>query len=195
MTPDTDFESFARLIDALSPWLGQVVIIGGWAHRLYRLHPSAQKPDYPPLTTLDTDIAVPARLEVKKQDIHDRLIANRFQEELLGRHRPPAAHYHLGSEKSGFYAEFLTPLTGSTHTRAGRPNATVRIGGVISQKLRHLEILLKAPWQVELSGTNSFPSAHSVRVQIANPVAFMVQKILIHSKRNQAQRAKDILHT
>jgi hypothetical protein len=30
-----DLRSFARLVDALAPWLGQVVIIGGWAHRLY----------------------------------------------------------------------------------------------------------------------------------------------------------------
>jgi hypothetical protein len=38
--PDTpDAIHFARLIDTLQPWLNQVVVIGGWAHRLYRLHP------------------------------------------------------------------------------------------------------------------------------------------------------------
>jgi hypothetical protein len=31
-----DMEGFARLIEALHPWLDQVVVIGGWAHRLYR---------------------------------------------------------------------------------------------------------------------------------------------------------------
>jgi hypothetical protein len=41
-----DFENFGRRIEALTPWLDQVVIIGGWAHRLYRLHPSAQQLDY-----------------------------------------------------------------------------------------------------------------------------------------------------
>ena len=35
-------EAFARLVRAIEPWLGEVVIIGGWAHQLYRLHPSAQ---------------------------------------------------------------------------------------------------------------------------------------------------------
>lgn len=34
-----DFGAFARLLDALRPWLGHVVIIGGWAHRLHRFHP------------------------------------------------------------------------------------------------------------------------------------------------------------
>ena len=55
-------EHFVRLVHALNPWLNQVVIIGGWAHRLYRLHPLAQRMEYPPLTTLDTDIAVPERI-------------------------------------------------------------------------------------------------------------------------------------
>jgi hypothetical protein len=39
MAGQSDVEYFARLVDALEPWLDQVVIIGGWAHRLYRLHP------------------------------------------------------------------------------------------------------------------------------------------------------------
>jgi hypothetical protein len=52
-TPDP----FSRLIAALEPYLDQVVIIGGWAHQLYRRHPAAQALDYPPLLTLDTDVA------------------------------------------------------------------------------------------------------------------------------------------
>jgi hypothetical protein len=47
MAPNPDIEHFSRLIDTLRPWLDQVVIIGGWAHRLYRLHPLAQPLDYP----------------------------------------------------------------------------------------------------------------------------------------------------
>ena len=45
MAVQSDVEYFARLVDALEPWLDQVVIIGGWAHRLYRLHPLAQPLD------------------------------------------------------------------------------------------------------------------------------------------------------
>jgi len=36
-------DAFQRLIAALEPWLDQVVIVGGWAHQLYRLHPEAQE--------------------------------------------------------------------------------------------------------------------------------------------------------
>jgi hypothetical protein len=42
MTPSSDLPAFARLIMALEPWLDRIVIVGGWAHRLYRLHPHAQ---------------------------------------------------------------------------------------------------------------------------------------------------------
>jgi len=57
-----DVESFDRLAEALDRWLDQAVIIGGWAHRLYRLRPLAQTLDYEPLGTFDSDIAVPLDL-------------------------------------------------------------------------------------------------------------------------------------
>jgi hypothetical protein len=70
-------EEFARLIDALNPWLGEVVIIGGWAHRLHRIHPVAQEIGYGPIGTLDTDVAIPARLNVQGDDLRERLVARR----------------------------------------------------------------------------------------------------------------------
>jgi hypothetical protein len=182
-----DLDSFVRLATALEPWLGQAVIIGGWAHRLYRLHPLAQKLDYSPLMTLDMDIAVPARLAPGPQNIRQRLLAHGFSEELLGEDRPPAAHYHLGDAASGFYAEFLTPLTGNTLDRKGRSKATLEIAGVTSQQLRHIELLLSHPWTINLKGV-------AAEVRIANPVSFIVQKILIHKMRTREDRAKDILY-
>lgn len=35
-----ELAGFSRLITALDPWLDRVVIVGGWAHRLYHLHRS-----------------------------------------------------------------------------------------------------------------------------------------------------------
>jgi hypothetical protein len=55
---DLELEAFSKFIDAIEPWLGEVVLIGGWAHRLYRLHPLARRLDYLPLATLDGDVAV-----------------------------------------------------------------------------------------------------------------------------------------
>jgi hypothetical protein len=44
---DPELEAFSKFIVAMEPWLGEVVLVGGWAHRLYRLDPRARKLDYP----------------------------------------------------------------------------------------------------------------------------------------------------
>jgi hypothetical protein len=68
------------------------------------------------------------------------------------------------------------------------------VGGISSQNLRYVEVLLARPWSVTLSASNGFPLANNTRVQIANPVSFLVQKTLIHGRRNRDERAKDILY-
>src|SRR5580658_4434276 len=149
-------EHFVRLVQALTPWLSQIVIIGGWAHRLYRLHPLSQRLQFPPLASLDTDVAVPENLPVLEQDLHARLRESGFEEEFLGEHRPPVTHYRLGDDAGGFYAEFLTPLIGGTENR-GKAAATISVAGVTSQKLRYVELLLRAPWNVTLLDSAGFP--------------------------------------
>jgi hypothetical protein len=194
MNANPEFAFFARLVESLTPWLDQMVIIGGWAHRLHRLHPSAQPLQYEPLATLDADVALPRRIKVAGDEIYKRLAANGFEAEFLGHHRPPAAHYRLSDLGVHFYAEFLTPLVGGTVDRTGKQNATQSLGGVSSQNLRHIEVLLAAPWSVALSAANGFPFEIETGVQIANPVSFLAQKILIHRRRNRDERAKDILY-
>lgn len=184
-----DLRPFGRLVAALDPWLDQIVIIGGWAHQLYRLHPHAQQLDYPPLTTLDTDVAMPAELPTKEQDIRERLLAQGFTEELLGDSHPPATHYRLGGDASGFYAEFLTPLVGSEYDRKQRRKATLHVGGVVSQQVRYIELLLHRPWSIGFD-----LGEHTAEILIANPVSYLAQKILIHAKRGREDRAKDILY-
>jgi hypothetical protein len=90
MALSPDIAGFSRLITALDPWL-----------------------DFAPLLTLDADLALPSTLSAQTPTIRDALVANGFQEEFRGDDKPPATLYHLGDKYSGFYAEFLTPLTGS----------------------------------------------------------------------------------
>ncbi len=184
-----ELDLFVRLARALEPWLDQVVIIGGWAQRLYRLHPQAQELDYAPLMTLDSDVAVPATLPARPQNIRERLLANGFNEEFFRDDRPPATHYRLGNEPGGFYAEFLTSLAGSDYDRMNKRRATVEIAGVAAQQLRYLELLLQHPWRVDIR-TDDFDG----RVRVANPVSFLAQKVLIHDRRDRDDRAKDILY-
>jgi len=194
MALQSDVEYFARLVDALEPWLDQVVIIGGWAHRLYRLHPLAQPLEYEPLGTFDTDIAVPLDLPATGEQIRARLLERNFREELMGNMQPPAAHYRVESGDNSFYAEFLTPLEGSAVKRGGRRDVTARVSGVSVQKLRYLELLLQNPWDVMIAPATGYPTPGVRRILVPNVAAFLVQKILIHEKRDRDRRAKDILY-
>jgi hypothetical protein len=194
MPVSSDVDYFARLVEALNPWLDQVVIIGGWAHRLYRLHPLAQPLDYEPLGTFDTDVAVPPHLPATGEQIRERLLEKDFAEELMGDTQPPAAHYRVKTGNSTFYAEFLTALEGGDVKRGARRDATARISGVSVQKLRYLELMFENPWEVMIAPANGYPIEGVRQVRVPNPAAFLAQKILIHDKRDRDKRAKDVLY-
>ena len=79
---DPEIVPFSKFVGALDPWLGEVVLIGGWAHRLYRLDSRARDLEYPPLTTLDGDVAMPTKLKVEESNVRKRLLEAGFYEEL-----------------------------------------------------------------------------------------------------------------
>src|SRR5215470_8040587 len=82
---DLEVDAFSKFIGAVDPWLGEVVLIGGWAHRLYRFHPLARKLKYPPLTTLDGDVAVPSETQGARIDRSTASAGRRFQGRVCGR--------------------------------------------------------------------------------------------------------------
>lgn len=188
-----DSESFARLVEAVRPWLGHLVIVGGWAHRLHRLHPRASKPSYLPLRTRDADVALSLRAPLEgniRQALDDAGFTRRFR----GDDAPPVTHYHLGEGDSGFYAEFLVPLQGSELKRNGTPNVTASKAGINVQKLRHLDLLLEAPWTVRVGPDVGVPMERPTDLLVPNPVSFIVQKLLIHDKRPPNKKAQDVLY-
>ena len=188
-----DFAAFARLITALRPWLGQLVVVGGWAHRLHRFHPLANAPEHLPLRTRDADLAFSTDA-VLAGNLRTALGDAGFGEELFGDDTPPATHYCLGEEDAGFYAEFLTPLLGSGVKRSGAPDATVSRAGVTAQKMRYLDLLLLAPWSVRVGPERGVPVAADVDMLVPNPTSFIVQKLLIHSDRPGSKKAQDVLY-
>jgi len=193
MTAERDDEKFAQLVDALGPYLARVVIVGGWAHRLFRNHPLAQTLPYAPLMTRDTDVALPTGIALDEENVRERLLSRGFHEEFLGDGRPPVTHYHLGGDDAGFYVEFLTPIVGSEVKRDDTRDVTTTIAGVTAQKLRYLEVLLIAPWSVPLT-FGGLAGQLPARINIANPVSYIVQKLLVSGKRKPGERAKDVLY-
>jgi hypothetical protein len=187
-----DLEAFARLVTALRPWLGQMVVVGGWAHRLHRFHRLAKPPSHLPLRTRDTDLAFSPDAALAG-DVRKALTEAGFIEEFFGDDAPPATHYRLGDEDGGFYAEFLTPLVGSEMKR-GQRDATTSRAGITAQKLRYLDVLLVKPWSVRIGPEKQVPTAADVDLFVPNPASFAVQKLLIHPHRPAAKRAQDVLY-
>jgi len=188
-----DFDAFARLVTALRPWLGQLVVVGGWAHRLQRFHRLANPPGHLPLRTRDTDLAFSTDAALAG-DLRTALRDAGFTEELFGDDAPPATHYRLREEDAAFCAEFLTPLHGSGVKRNGAPDTTVSKAGVTAQKMRYLDLLLVSPWSVRVGPKLGVPVAADVDLLVPNPTSFIVQKLLIHSDRPAGKKAQDVLY-
>lgn len=193
MAFDRDVVAFARLVEALRPQLTRLVFVGGWAHRLHRLHPYAQQLEYAPLMTRDADVALPLRV-LAEEDIRKQLVAANFQERFVADHRPPVTRYELGGDAGGFYAEFLTPLTGGENRRDGTPDVTVKVARVNAQKLRHVDVLLQAPWLIRLDRGDGFPFDRPTDVLVPNATAYLAQKVLIHGRRRPEERSNDVLY-
>jgi hypothetical protein len=192
--PRRDLHSFARTVEALRPYLDELVFVGGWAHFLYTTLPDATPLGFQPLLTEDADIAAPLGLRVRGRSIPELLLNAGFEQRLMGDHRPPIAEYALGDEDSGFYVEFLAPLVGGEVKRDGRPDVTTRVGGVSAQKLRYLDILLIRPRKVTLSSSIGIPVASRTDIQIPNPASYIVQKVLVLRKRQPPSAPKDLLY-
>ena len=50
------------------------------------------------------------------------------------------------------------------------------------------------PWTLELIPSGELPIAEPARVQVANPVSFIAQKLLIHDLRKPGKRSQDLLY-
>ncbi len=189
-----DKTAFAILVQALRPYLREVVFVGGWAHRLFHFHEFADPAGYLPLATDDADVAVPTRLAVSGKTIRALLTEAGFVEKIVGDERPPVTEYSWNVERDGaFVVEFLTPQTGSEYRRNGMRDVTVAVAGVTAQKLRYLDVLLVDPWSVAVGRDCGFPVEEAIGVRIANPVTYVMHKVLVLPERDR-KKEKDLLY-
>lgn len=187
-----DLSAFLLLAKALEPYLEHLVFVGGWAHRLYSRRPEARPLSFSPLTTEDADIILPSSIPSTLPSISDLLKAHDFQVKMLGTESPPVTRYVLGrpTDRGAFYAEFLAPLTGPEYSRSGKSRSTANRAGVSLQQLRNVELLLVNPWTVHPSASDP-----NCEVRIANAMAFLAQKLLIHADSKVKHRSpREILY-
>ena len=183
-----DSESFAKLMTAIEPWRSHLVLIGGWCHRVHRMHPKATKHKHPVVHTRDTDLLIATR-PAPEADIRTALLAHGFRENLSGDGNPAPAHYYLGEENSGFYAEFLLP-----EVPRRVPVFTESVAQISAQVVKYTNVLALDPWIVTVGLDDDLKMATPIDVLVANPLCFLVQKFLIKSTRSKAKRAQDLLY-
>jgi hypothetical protein len=194
MTVDFDKGGFGRVVRALEPYLDEVVFVGGWAQRLFRLHPLAASEAPAPLMTLDADIAAPITLSNRGRTLRELLLGAHFVESLSGSESPPKTKYQLGAAGS-LCVEFITPLVGGDFRRDGTLDATATIQGVSAEKLRHVDLLLACPWTVALTSADGYAVGEQpFPIKICNPVSYLAQKVLALPSRRPLRRGKDILY-
>jgi hypothetical protein len=95
---------------------------------------------------------------------HALLLAFGFEEEFFDYARPPATHYHLSGETSGFFAEFLTPLVGSEYDRKQKRKTVMEVAGASTRQMRHIDLLLTSPWSINVEHAEL-----SARIRIGKP--------------------------
>ena len=189
-------EEFVRIVKALGPYLDKLVFVGAWCHRLLQFHPLAVPPTFEPLMTEDADIATPDNLPSRSPNLDGALQAGGFKARLSGDGNLPVTKCHPEGDENGLYIEFVAQLQGAGVTRSGEPNDILAVSGVTAQKLRHVDLLLLEPWELELSEPRGFEvGTNGIVVQVANPASYLVQKVLtLRKRRSPAKQSKDALY-
>jgi hypothetical protein len=179
---------FVRVLRAVGPRLGDLVIAGGWAWYLYRKYLTGERSLLEEFTR-DVDVAVPRRLPSAEASLDELLAEADFKAKMSGEERPPVTRYLWPSaDNPEATVEFLTPALGSGE------KATLDIDGIVAQQLRFVDLLLRDPLSLTITeGAGSERFSGSVRVP---RVGFFVwQKALTFPKRHdRAKREKDLFY-
>lgn len=179
-----ELEELRSVVGALGPYLEELVLVGGWAHRMFRLHPWARERDFEPLTTRDFDFAIPPTARVQPAGPISSLLEQAgYKPQHKSIHtRPPLMRY----QKAGLQVEFVADLSGG-RTNREEDAAVVEVAGVTAEQLRFVYPLQLRPW-------SPVDPALS-RLRVANPVAYLFQKLLVNARRADRDKAAgDILY-
>lgn len=182
LTPaEVDALRRAHRVLATAPF--PLVVAGGWAARLLRLHPLAQRVSFAAVGTSDFDVAVADKPPGRGRLVGEALSAEGFVADLKSDDRPPVAAYVL--EDSGFELEFIAPLLARR-----KQSHTVDVLGASAQKALDVELLLFEP--IRLAVPEVGPDSSFL---VVNPASFIVQKLLVVPvRRASLKKGKDLLN-
>ena len=186
---------FADAIGALQPYLDEIVCVGGCANALYRFHEHAGDVTWDFLGTMDFDAAVPQPLPLKDRPPVAKLMDDiGFKELTCGNSDDAVIKYGPDDDNSAVDLEFLCDLSGLSKADQSRAAVSVQ-EGLYAQPLRYLAMSLNNTWRIDLGKVPGFRKLKGVTVQVPNPAAYVVSKILIRGeKRKPASMEKDCFY-
>ncbi len=173
----TDLAPLIRALEVVRPYLGDIVLVGGWVPIVYQQCTSI----YPTRTirTADIDLACPAPLAVKGESIDDLLRGAGFECNMFGSTEVPFCRY---SDNHDCEIEFLTPLKGD-----GTATVTELQQGLTAENLRYLDVLLRHTAPIKIY--------EKLVVNVPWISAFLFQKGLsFPDRRSGLKRDKDLYY-
>jgi hypothetical protein len=184
----TDPLSLFKVLQVLSPYLDEIVIVGGWVPFLYDRYGRMASP-HPLPRTIDVDVVVPRRVEEHGRPTIDDLLSSAGYKACVSASEVPVVKYELASPVTEI--EFLTPEIG----RPGKAALAVQ-RGLTAQALRYLQILLENTRKMKIKDTTD-GSDIDLAVKVPSPGAFVYQKGLTlsrGSRRSPAKISKDLYY-
>ena len=190
-------DSFLLALEALEPYLPDIVISGGWVPFVYHAYLDTPRPRQRPLGTTDVDITIPPGLLPGQRPSLGRLLE---QEKFAERRRMPLEHFgQKGPEetiyevtKDGVDIEltFMTPRVGKDK----RPAADMP-AGVVATLLPYVGVLLASTMKVRIMDRTSRERKIDLVATIPTPEAYCYQKGLSFVTRSsRPKKAKDLYY-
>ncbi len=181
---DKDLAALYKALEVIKPYLGQIVLVGGWVPAIYRRYGNLRS-RHPSIRTTDIDIAVPRKLQDSGLPTLDNLLTEAgYKIDIVGSNGG-AVKYELAAPPSQI--EFITPEVG----KPGKPSISVQ-NGLKAQALRYVEILLDNTRQI-LVHEHKADTNIKATVNLPSPAAFIFQKALTLPDRRSKQ-AKDLYY-
>ena len=186
-----DLKGLDRVLQALGPYLEELVVCGGWAWYLYRRclgTPGQIAAQF----TRDVDCLGLRRLRVLDRPAAARLRDAGFEWIPMGADRPPAARFAWPDARHPLAeVEFLTTTRGDGARRTEELQQ-----GLVAQALPDIEILTDAPVTLTIDDRSPISQdvAYRGAIRVPNVGHFAIQKTLIASRRTAEQRVKDFFY-
>ena len=173
---------FADAVKALSPYLDDIVCLGGCANALYRHHAHATNAPLNYVGTMDFDVGVPQLLEHANRPPVSQIMKDIGLKEITCGDAHEAVIKYAPSDNSPIDLEFLCEKSGLSTTDQKRAAYAVQ-DGLYAQPLRYLQMSLNNTWEVSLGDISGMESVSDISLSVPNPAAYVVSKILIRNEQ------------